>query len=87
MQYIFPFGFLTMALRFALQASPSSALRSCSAPPSHDTGGLLLILLATLGMPLFVVLGGLTWLLLRSAELDTSAIIIEMYRLAIRPPC
>ena len=47
--------------------------------------GLLLLLLATLGMPLFVVLGGLTWLLLRSAELDTSAIIIEMYRLANTP--
>ena len=37
-------------------------------------------------MPLFVVLGGLTWLLLRSAELDTSAIIIEMYRLKYAHP-
>jgi tripartite ATP-independent transporter DctM subunit len=46
---------------------------------------LLLTLLAMLGMPLFVVFGGLTWLLLRSAALDTSAIIIEMYRLANTP--
>jgi tripartite ATP-independent transporter DctM subunit len=48
-------------------------------------GGLLLLLLGTLGMPLFIVLGGLTWLLLRGAELDTSAIMIEMYRLATTP--
>jgi C4-dicarboxylate transporter DctM subunit len=47
--------------------------------------GLLLILLATLGTPLFVVLGGLAWLLFRTAEIDTSAIMIELYRLAHSP--
>ena len=47
--------------------------------------GLLLILLATLGTPLFVVLGGLAWGLFHLAELDTSAILIEMYRLANAP--
>jgi tripartite ATP-independent transporter DctM subunit len=47
--------------------------------------GLLLILLATLGTPLFAVLGGLAWLLFRTAEIDTSAIMIELYRLAHSP--
>ena len=47
--------------------------------------GLLFILLATLGTPLFVVMGGLAWWLFHLAELDTSAILIEMYRLANAP--
>ena len=47
--------------------------------------GLLLVLLATLGVPLFVVLGGLGWLLFRMAEIDTSALMIELYRLANTP--
>jgi tripartite ATP-independent transporter DctM subunit len=47
--------------------------------------GLLLILLAALGMPLFVVLGGLTWLLFTAARIDTSAMMIELYRLASAP--
>jgi C4-dicarboxylate transporter DctM subunit len=47
--------------------------------------GLGLILLATLGTPLFVILGGLAWLLFTMAEIDTSAIMIELYRLASSP--
>jgi tripartite ATP-independent transporter DctM subunit len=46
---------------------------------------VLLLLLATLGTPLFVVLGGLAWLLFRAAQIDTSAIMIELYRLASTP--
>jgi tripartite ATP-independent transporter DctM subunit len=47
--------------------------------------GLFLLLLTALGLPLFVGLGGLAWLLLYSAAIDTSAIMIEMYRLANTP--
>jgi C4-dicarboxylate transporter DctM subunit len=47
--------------------------------------GLCLILLATLGTPLFVVLGGLAWLLFTMAEIDTAAMMIELYRLANSP--
>ena len=47
--------------------------------------GLLLVLLATLGMPLFAVFGGLAWFLFRAAGIDTSAIMIELYRLASAP--
>jgi C4-dicarboxylate transporter DctM subunit len=46
---------------------------------------LLLVLLAALGTPLFVVLGGLTWLLFSWAEIDHVAIMIELYRLASMP--
>ena len=47
--------------------------------------GLLLIAMALLGMPLFVVLGALAWFLFRQAEIDTAAIMIELYRLAQAP--
>ena len=47
--------------------------------------GLLLVLLATLGMPLFAVFGGLAWFLFRAAGIDTSAMMIELYRLASAP--
>ena len=47
--------------------------------------GLCLIGLAIVGMPLFAVLGGLAWVLFHLAEIDTSAIMIEFYRLASSP--
>src|SRR5205807_8626461 len=47
--------------------------------------GLLLVLLATLGTPLFAVFGGLAWFLFRAAGIDVSAIMIELYRLASAP--
>jgi tripartite ATP-independent transporter DctM subunit len=47
--------------------------------------GLLLVLIAACGAPLFVVLGGLAWLLFRAVEIDPAAIIIELYRLASAP--
>jgi C4-dicarboxylate transporter, DctM subunit len=47
--------------------------------------GLLLIAMALLGTPLFVILGALAWLLFRQAEIDTAAIMIELYRLAQAP--
>jgi tripartite ATP-independent transporter DctM subunit len=47
--------------------------------------GILLVLAAALGTPLFVVLGGLAWLLFRLADIDTSAVMIELYRLAQAP--
>ena len=47
--------------------------------------GLLLVLLAILGTPLFAVFGALAWFLFRAAGIDTSAIMIELYRLASAP--
>src|SRR5262249_45315816 len=47
--------------------------------------GLLLVLLAILGTPLFAVFGALAWCLFRAAGIDTSAIMIELYRLASAP--
>ena len=38
--------------------------------------GLLLVLLAILGTPLFAVFGALAWFLFRAAGSDTSAIMI-----------
>jgi tripartite ATP-independent transporter DctM subunit len=46
---------------------------------------LVLILLAILGTPLFVVFGGLAWLLFTAAHIDSAAIMIELYRLASAP--
>lgn len=43
------------------------------------------LLLALLGTPLFVVLGGLSWWLFWSAGIDPAAIMIELYRLANAP--
>lgn len=48
-------------------------------------GGALLILLTTLGTPLFVILGGAAWLLFTLAGIDTAALMIELYRLASTP--
>ena len=47
--------------------------------------GLLLVLLAILGTPLFAVFGALAWFLFRAAGIDASAIMIELYRLASAP--
>jgi len=47
--------------------------------------GLLLLVLALLGTPLFVIFAGLAWLLFRAAGIDPAAIIIELYRLASAP--
>ena len=47
--------------------------------------GLVLLLLATLGTPLFVVFGGLAWLLFTAAGIDPAALMIELYRLASAP--
>ena len=45
----------------------------------------VLLLLAALGAPLFVVLGGLAWLSFMAAQIDLAAIMIELYRLASAP--
>lgn len=47
--------------------------------------GLLLLLLASLGTPLFVVFGALAWLLFVAAGIDPTALLIELYRLASTP--
>jgi C4-dicarboxylate transporter, DctM subunit len=47
--------------------------------------GVLLLLLATLGTPLFVILGSAAWLLFKAAGIDTAALMIELYRLASTP--
>lgn len=47
--------------------------------------GSLLILTALVGTPMFIVLGGAAWLLFWLAEIDTAAVVIELYRLAQTP--
>jgi C4-dicarboxylate transporter, DctM subunit len=46
---------------------------------------LALFILMLLGVPLFIVISGLTLCLLFSGQIDSSAIIIEMYRMATTP--
>jgi len=46
---------------------------------------ILCLLLLLLGAPIFAVISGLTLLLLFSGQIDSSAIIIEMYRMATTP--
>ncbi len=47
--------------------------------------GLFFVLAAALGTPLFVILGALAWSLFRLADINTAAIMIELYRLAQAP--
>ena len=47
--------------------------------------GVLLILLATLGTPLFIMFGGLAWWLFYAQGISPAALIIELYRLASAP--
>ncbi len=47
--------------------------------------GLLLIVLAFLGSPLFSIIGAIALLAFTAIDIDTSAIIVEMYRLASQP--
>jgi tripartite ATP-independent transporter DctM subunit len=47
--------------------------------------GLLLIVLAFLGSPLFSIIGAIALLAFTAVDIDTSAIIVEMYRLASQP--
>lgn len=47
--------------------------------------GLLLILLALFGAPLFVILGTIALLSFHSLEIDTAAVIVELYRIANAP--
>lgn len=47
--------------------------------------GLLLLLLAAFGTPLFIMFGGLAWWLFYSHGIDPAALIIELYRLASAP--
>ena len=46
---------------------------------------VIIILLAAIGMPLFIVLGAGGLLSAQAADLDASVLIIEMYRLASQP--
>ena len=47
--------------------------------------GLLTLILALLGAPLFVVIGASALLAMHGAELDSSLVGIELYRLARMP--
>jgi C4-dicarboxylate transporter DctM subunit len=47
--------------------------------------GALILLLALLGLPLFVVIGWVGLLAFTSAEIDTAALVIELYRMASQP--
>ena len=46
---------------------------------------ILILFLMLLGTPLFAIISGITLFLLFSVEIDSSAIIIEMYRIAATP--
>jgi C4-dicarboxylate transporter, DctM subunit len=46
---------------------------------------LLALILLLLGAPVFVVISGLSLILLSSSQIDSSAMIIEMYRMATTP--
>ena len=83
-QSIIPWGFGAITLRFALRLVQTLA----SISPARGRGMILLgrlVLLAILGTPLFAVFGALAWFLFRAAGIDTSAIMIELYRLASAP--
>lgn len=47
--------------------------------------GIVLILLALLGSPLFVIIGAIALLAFHSLGIDTSAVIVELYRIASAP--
>ncbi|MEE4312800.1 MAG: TRAP transporter large permease [candidate division KSB1 bacterium] len=47
--------------------------------------GLLLVLLALFGAPLFVILGTIALLSFHSLDIDTAAVIVELYRIANAP--
>jgi len=47
--------------------------------------GLLLILLALFGTPLFIIISSIALLAFHAAEIDSSAVIIELYRLTSQP--
>ena len=47
--------------------------------------GLILLLLALFGEPLFIIISAIALLAFHFAEIDTSAVIIELYRLASQP--
>ncbi len=47
--------------------------------------GLILLMLALFGTPLFVIISAIALLAFHFAEIDSSAIIIELYRLASQP--
>ncbi len=47
--------------------------------------GLALLLMALLGAPLFTIIGAIAVLSFRSAEIDSSAVMVELYRIATNP--
>src|SRR5437867_13136348 len=47
--------------------------------------GLLLVAFALLGSPLFSIIGAIALIAFHAAGIDTSAIIVELYRLASAP--
>ena len=47
--------------------------------------GILLILLALFGTPLFVILGAIALYSFHAADIDTAAVIVELYRIAAVP--
>jgi tripartite ATP-independent transporter DctM subunit len=46
---------------------------------------LLLVLLALLGAPLFAIIGAIAVLCFHAAEIDSSAVMVELYRIATNP--
>ncbi|OQY26720.1 MAG: C4-dicarboxylate ABC transporter [Candidatus Cloacimonetes bacterium 4572_55] len=47
--------------------------------------GIVFLLLALIGTPLFVIIGGIALLAFYSADINSSAVIIELYRMASAP--
>ena len=44
-----------------------------------------LVILALLGAPLFLIIGSIALIAFHNAQIDTSAVIIELYRIAETP--
>ena len=47
--------------------------------------GLLLVLLALFGAPLFSIIGAIALLSFHAVDIDSSAVIVELYRIAVNP--
>ncbi|MCP9439309.1 MAG: TRAP transporter large permease subunit [Nitrospira sp.] len=100
-EVILPFSFAVMAVRFAMKPEmirdrfvallgvPAAAgigwLLPAGAPEVLWAGLFALLLAAILGTPIFIVLGGVTLLLLRMEGTTAAAIPVETYRLVVSP--
>lgn len=101
MEAILPAAFAVITMRFVMKAEtglarlfallgvPAAAVAGFLLTPyAHDLmwpGLIVLFLAAILGTPIFVILGGLTLLLLQTEGTPAAAIPVETYRLVVSP--